>query len=250
MVSDAAASPSAAPFDAVIFDCDGVLADSEVLALEVEIAALAELGLCYGHEEFCARFMGLNNPAFYAALHEDRMARQGVALPESFSVEHRARMMEAYATRLVAVPGALEAVAACGLPRAVASSSGGAMLALKMQRLGLGPLFGDQVYGGNQVANAKPAPDLFLLAARGLGVAPERCLAIEDTENGVRAARAAGMTVWAFLGGGHIRPGDEARLLAAGAHRAVAVWAEAAEIFREWGRQRASTPLDTADHEI
>ena len=232
------------PFAAVIFDCDGVLVDSETLALEIEMDALGRLGMTYGHDEFCARFMGLNNPAFYAALNSDRLATQGVALPEDFADQHRARMWDAYANRLEIIPGALEAVAECDLPKAVASSSGGGMLALKLERTGLDRLFGAHIYGGNLVKNAKPAPDLFLLAAAGLGVDPRRCLVLEDTENGVRAGVAAGMTVWGFTGGGHMRATDGDRLTAAGAERLVTDWREAGEIFRDWTRQGEAASLE------
>lgn len=232
------------PFAAVIFDCDGVLVDSETLALEIEMQALAPLDMTYEHDEFCARFMGLNNPAFYAALDADRRAAQGVGLPEDFAEKHRASMWEAYANRLEIVPGAVGAVLACGLPKAVASSSGGAMLALKLARTGLDRLFAPHIYGGDRVRHAKPAPDLFLLAAEGLGVGAERCVVLEDTENGVRAGVAAGMTVWGFLGGGHIRPADGDRLIGAGAVRLIADWREAGEVFGDWTRQGAPASLE------
>jgi beta-phosphoglucomutase-like phosphatase (HAD superfamily) len=241
-----AAADSASPFAAVIFDCDGVLVDSEVLALEVELDELAALGLDYDRDEFCARFMGLNNPAFYAALDADRRARLGEGLPDSFAVAHRARLWRAYETRLLEVEGAGEAVAACRSPRAVASSSGGAMLELKLKRTGLWPLFDPHVYGGDKVKRAKPAPDIFLLAAAGLGAEPAACLVLEDTENGVAAARAAGMTVWAFCGGGHMGPADAARLRAAGAQRTLSHWREARALFDAWGRQAGAGGLEAA----
>ncbi|MDQ2860898.1 MAG: HAD-IA family hydrolase, partial [Pseudomonadota bacterium] len=95
--------------------------------------------------------------------------------------------------------------------------------------------FAPHVYAGDQVARGKPAPDLFLLAAAGLGVAPERCLAIEDSVNGILAARAAGMTAWALIAGGHILPGDIPHLRESGAHAIVAAWSDAARDFIAWG---------------
>ena len=229
-----------APFDAVIFDCDGVLVDSETLALEIELEELAALGLHYEERAFCARFMGMNNKDFYAALHADRIERVGEGLPETFAATHRERMLAACQDRLVEVAGAGRAARACGPLKAVASSSGSTLLKVKLEATGLWEVFAPHVYGGDRVERGKPAPDIFLLAAEGLGVDPARCLVIEDTENGVRAACAAGMTVWALTGGGHMTPTDGERLIAAGAEHAFAHWDELHQVFAGWSRQTAA----------
>jgi beta-phosphoglucomutase-like phosphatase (HAD superfamily) len=223
-------------FDAVIFDCDGVLVDSETLALEMELEELAALGLVYERDTYCARFMGMNNQDFYAELDADRRALTGEPLPDAFRHSQRERMIKACEGRLAEVPGAGRAVAAWRGPKAVASSSGSRMLKLKLQTTGLWDLFHPYVYGGDMVERGKPAPDLFLMAAAGLGLDPARCLVIEDTSNGVRGARAAGASVWGFLGGGHMGPGDAARLLEAGAERVLPDWAEVEGLFQGWNK--------------
>ena len=218
-------------FDAVIFDCDGVLVDSETLALEIELQELAALGLVYGRDDYCARFMGMNNNDFYAELDADRRSLVGEPLPAEFRHAQRERMIKACEERLVEVPGAGRAVAAWAGPKAVASSSGSKLLRLKLTSTGLWDSFAPHVYGGDMVERGKPAPDIFLLAIDGLGLDPARCLVIEDTANGVRGARAAGAQVWGFLGGGHMSARDAERLAQAGAHRVVSDWAEAENLL-------------------
>jgi len=135
--------------------------------------------------------------------------------------------------RLTEVPGANEAVAGVALLKAVASSSTKEGLERKLRQVGLWPHFEPHVYSADHVANAKPAPDLFLHAADQLGVRPEQCLVLEDSVNGVVAARAAGMRVWGFLGGGHVHDGLGNRLTAAGAERLVRDWPEAATLLAD-----------------
>lgn len=220
--------------DAVIFDCDGVLVDSEVLALEVEIVALREIGLVYEEADYKARFMGLSTDAFYDALEDDHRARTGRGLPDGFRAMCNARYRAAW-HRLEEVPGARLAVAGVALPKAVASSSNTDALIRKLHKTDMWSLFAPHIYSADHVARAKPAPDLFLHAASALEIAPQNCLAVEDSSNGVRAARAAGMTVWGFLGGGHMDDAAGARLLAAGAERLIRDWPQAAEALKTPG---------------
>jgi HAD superfamily hydrolase (TIGR01509 family) len=217
-------------FEAVIFDCDGVLVDSEVLAVEVELASLAEVGLTYEEEEFKARFMGMSTPAFFDALDADHFARLGRNLPDGFRDLCSARYRAAW-HRLTEVPGAREAVAKVSHLKAVASSSSEDALDRKLRLTDLWEPFAPHIYSADHVTHAKPAPDLFLYAAAALKVAPEKCLVFEDSGNGVRAARAAGMTVWGFMGGGHMSDAAGTRLLAAGADRLVRDWAEASRML-------------------
>jgi HAD superfamily hydrolase (TIGR01509 family) len=216
--------------EAVIFDCDGVLVDSEVLALEVELAALSEIGLDYDPAEFSARFMGMNNLTFFDALAADCRDRKGHDLPQGFAQACHARYRAAF-TRLGEVPGAGAAISSIAHRKAVASSSEVNVLEEKLRRTGLWELFAPHVYSTDLVPRAKPAPDIFLHAARALNAEPAECLALEDSSNGVRAACAAGMRVWGFLGGGHMDAASGARLLAAGAERLVADWVEAAVLL-------------------
>lgn len=217
--------------DAVIFDCDGVLVDSEVLAIEVEIAILAECGLVYEPAEYGRRFLGLNDAAFREALARDSLDLTGRPLPDDFLHRAHTQRWDACQARLMEVAGCAAAVAALSLPKAVASSSGAGFLREKLRLTGLLEAFDPHIYSADLVARAKPHPDIFLHAAEALDVAPARCLAIEDSVNGVTSARAAGMAVWAFAGGGHMDEGASARLMEAGAERLVADWDEAADLF-------------------
>jgi beta-phosphoglucomutase-like phosphatase (HAD superfamily) len=216
---------------AVIFDCDGVLIDSEIIAIEVETALLAELGLHYPSAEFTARFMGMSDKAFYAALDADSRARLGVALPSDFRARVDAGKQKLNETKLAAVTDVHTAVARLSLPKAVASSSETDALSRKLRKTGLWDSFAPHIYSADHVTYAKPAPDLFLHAAGALGIEPAHCLVIEDSVNGVSAGRAAGMQVWGFSGGGHMDEAARHRLTEAGAHRIVADWPEAAPLL-------------------
>lgn len=216
---------------AVIFDCDGVLIDSEILTLEIEVELLADCGLVYDPADFLHRFMGLNDAAYHAALDADCRERTGRPLPEDVLRQARGPRWAACEHRLTEVEGCAEAVAALTLPKAVASSSGAAFLRENLRRTGLLPAFDPHVYSADLVARAKPHPDIFLHAANALETRPARCLAIEDSVNGVTAARAAGMTVWGFTGGGHMDEASAHRLVSAGAHHVLGHWDEAAALF-------------------
>jgi HAD superfamily hydrolase (TIGR01509 family) len=219
---------------AVIFDCDGVLVDSEVLAQQVELQALAEIGLEYDPESFSTRFLGMSNDSFFAALERDSVVHRGCALPAGFRARCQARYHGLLDEQLAEVPGAREAVASIRHPKAVASSSERPALEKKLRKTGLWAHFAPHIYSADHVAAAKPAPDLFLHAAEALARRPEDCLVLEDSGNGVTAARAAGMRVWGFLGGGHhLGPGCGARLKAAGAERLVGNWQDATQLLAE-----------------
>ena len=225
MKRDGAIGQAEPAFEAVIFDCDGVLVDSEVLVQEIELAALAELGLHYDAETFARLYMGLPDPAFFAALDVDFRRRSGRPLPETFARLHHERVEVALRDRLTAVEGADLALSRTGRKTAVASSSGRARLEMKLRKVGLWDLVAPHVYSAEAVKRGKPAPDLFLHAAEALAVAPSLCLVVEDSVNGVRAGRAAGMTVWGFTGGGHCSARSGPELIAAGASRLVPNWA-------------------------
>ena len=216
---------------AIIFDCDGVLVDSEILAQEVERAVLGEIGLHYDAHDFTVRFMGRSDKAFYALLEADGRERLGRSIEHEIRGPMGALYKEAIDTRLAEVPGALRAVAAVRHVKAVASSSTGPHLEKKLRRTQLWDHFAPHVYSADHVEHSKPAPDLFLHAAKALGVDPVQCLVIEDSVNGVLAARAAGMRVWGFLGGGHMSPRMAVPLAEAGAERIVKDWAEAEFLF-------------------
>jgi len=219
-------------YEAVIFDCDGVLVDTEVLALDVEGAVLAEFGVVPERSAYMARFMGLDERSWIAALMEDypEMAAPG-AIEEFLKRAKHGYQAAIEGERLAAIADVHDAVAAFVGRKAVASSSNARNLDMKLQRTGLWPHFDPHVYSTELVPQAKPAPDIFLHAAQALGVDPARCLVIEDSRNGVLAGRAAGMDVWGFTGGGHCTPESAGPLTAAGAARVVTSWREAAALF-------------------
>lgn len=211
-------------FEAVIFDCDGVLVDSEVLAIRGERASLGALGLHYAPEEYVRRFVGLHDGLFFDHLRADYLAVHGRAAPEDFEdlvLAGRRREMPA----LTVVEGAARALSGARKEFgriAVASSSRAHFLKGKLERTGLYDLVAPHVYSADLVAHGKPAPDIFLHAAGKLGADPARCLVLEDSANGVRAGVSAGMSVWGFVGGGHCHDGYGDHLRAAGAQRVVA----------------------------
>lgn len=218
-------------FKAVIFDCDGVLVDSEVLALEVELAMLREQGLEFDRHDYVTRFMGLSYEAFHQVMDEEAQRRIGRTISDQIRDELATRLRQTMIARLTEVPGATRAVASVTLPKAVASSSTKEGLERKLRQVGLWDHFAPHVYSAEHVAHAKPAPDLFLHAAEALKIAPADCLVIEDSVNGVLAGRTAGMRVWGFLGGGHAHDGLRARLTEAGAERIAQDWAEVARLL-------------------
>jgi HAD superfamily hydrolase (TIGR01509 family) len=211
--------------EAVIFDCDGVLVDSEILAMEVDVAILADFGLLYEPAELKRRFMGMPDSAFFPALSADSLARRGEPLPDIFPQLHAKLYSATLRERLTEVAGAARAVGQCRAKKAVASSSVTEMLRFKLEKVGLWEMFAPHIYSGDLVERGKPAPDLFLYAARELETEPSRCLVIEDSINGVLAGRAAGMIVWGFVGGGHRSEADGNELKDAGAERIIQDWA-------------------------
>lgn len=210
-------------FDAIIFDCDGVLVDSEVLSIRGERAALAEMGLDYSVDDYVARFVGMHDTPFMAALAHDHEERLGVAPPVDFEERILAgRRRESH--RLTAINGAADAIRAARAHTskiAVASSSRANYLVDKLRRTGLHDDLAPHIYSADLVARAKPEPDIFLYAADRIGADPARTLVLEDSENGVMAGRAAGMIVWGFLGGGHCSAAHGERLSARGARQVV-----------------------------
>jgi HAD superfamily hydrolase (TIGR01509 family) len=218
----------ASMISAVIFDCDGVLVDSEILALEVELAVLAELSLPCDIHEYMARSLGLTGSAWYAQIEKDYLRLHNRSLPSDFRDTFERRYLVAMASdRLVEVSGARAVVAKLTCEKAVASSSSIHSLEDKLRRTGMWDHFAPHIYSAEQVQHGKPAPDLFLHVARALRTDPKTCLVIEDSANGVRAAHSAGMRVWGFLGGGHLKDGTGDQLLDAGAERNLKSWEDA-----------------------
>jgi HAD superfamily hydrolase (TIGR01509 family) len=203
-------------FDAILFDCDGVLVDSEILGLDDCAVYLRGHGLNWSPADLIRLFTGLRDDVFaarlLAAYRSVNAAEPPADLFEGLVEERRKRRDE-----LKPVDGAADALQRIDARKAVASSSRAALLEGKLKRTGLWEHVAPHAYSGDLVAEGKPAPDIFLYAAAKLDADPARCLVVEDSVNGVIAGRAAGMTVVGFLGGGHCFDGHGARLLAAGA---------------------------------
>ncbi len=203
-------------FDLVIFDCDGVLVDSEVLACSCLADVFQVHGVTLPLDDVIERFVGRSS----AAVEDYWRTEQGRDLPAHFFADYRQRIEAAFAERLEAMPLAEEVLAKLPLRYCLASSSGLDRIRLTLSVTHLGGHFAGRVFNTAMVAKEKPAPDLFLLAARKMNRPPERALVIEDSISGVRAGKAAAMTVWGFVGGSHCRGRDvAARLTAAGADR-------------------------------
>jgi HAD superfamily hydrolase (TIGR01509 family) len=190
-------------FDLVIFDCDGVLVDSEMLSAQVLREQLAEIGIALSFEQFRAEFLGRS----FASAAQNLKARTGCELPEHFARDYFIHLNALFATDLKPMSGVQHVLSALVADHCVASGSIPPRLDFSLKVCGLDQHFGHRVYSAALVKHAKPAPDLFLHAAKAHGVAPSRCLVLEDSEMGVRAALAAGMTVWHFAGGSHIKAG-------------------------------------------
>jgi HAD superfamily hydrolase (TIGR01509 family) len=197
----------------IIFDCDGVLIDSEAIACRADAACLAEIGITMSAEEIMDRYVGISSDTMFA----DIASRHGRTLPPVFFETARSRVAAAFETDLLPMAGVEMALHALPFTRCVASSSAPARLQHSLSLTGLLQYFDPHIFSATQVERGKPAPDLFLFAAATMQAAPEMCVVVEDSEPGVQAAVAAGMQVIGFTGGGHCRPGHAERLRAAGA---------------------------------
>jgi HAD superfamily hydrolase (TIGR01509 family) len=196
----------------VLFDCDGVLVDSEPLAIRVLVEGLAAVGHAIDEASASERFLGRSLAAVQASLREEL----GFALPAERLEAMRRNLFDLFRRELKPMPGVFEALDSLRIPYCVASSSLPERIRLALKVTGLLPRFEPHLYSAAMVAQGKPAPDLFLHAAAGMRVAPEACLVIEDSAPGIEAARKAGMHVFGFLGGSHARrPGYRAWLAAA-----------------------------------
>jgi HAD superfamily hydrolase (TIGR01509 family) len=200
-------------YDLVIFDCDGVLVDSEVISCRVHAQTLTRHGYPITTEQVAERFLGRSG----------REARREIEaeLGRTFSDELEAQLvadvLRSFAESLEPIAFINDALDAIAQPVCVASSGTQKRIAFALNRTGLYQRFAPHLFSADEVANGKPAPDLFLHAAQQMGVAPARCVVIEDSVPGILGARAAGMTALGFVGGSHCLPGMDARLRAAGA---------------------------------
>ena len=204
-------------FEAVVFDCDGVLIDSEMIAARVCSEELTRLGFPLTIEQCIQRFTGRPDREMKAELEEEF----GRPIPRSYNENVHARISEAYVTELKILPGLKEALATITEPVCVASSSRPDKIRLGLESVGIYGRFAPNIVSASMVARGKPEPDVFIFAAGWLRVSPRYCVVIEDSVAGVRAAVRAGMTVIGFGGASHFGPGDRERLLEAGAFQVI-----------------------------
>jgi HAD superfamily hydrolase (TIGR01509 family) len=200
-------------FELVIFDCDGVLVDSEVISCRAHAETLARHGYPITAEQVLERFLGVSDREARLIIESET----GRKLPDDFESQVKQATLRFYAGDLQAISHVGEAVAAIDLPKCVASSGTPEKIRHGLTCAGLYDLLAPNIFSATEVRNGKPAPDLFLFAAAQMGMSPERCLVVEDSIPGITGALAAGMTVLGFHGGSHCRLGYDERLRAAGA---------------------------------
>lgn len=197
----------------VIFDCDGVLVDSESIACRVLSRELNALGLPLTPNDCLDRFTGITMAAVMARI-ENMLGRP---LPEDFEETLQRKDFEAFETELRPVPGVIDMLPRLTVPRCIASSGAIAKMQLTLTATGLLPHFAPHLFSAQMVERGKPAPDLFLYAAARMGAEPASCVVVEDSAAGIEAALAAGMDVLGFAGGSHGGAEYAAMLRATGA---------------------------------
>jgi HAD superfamily hydrolase (TIGR01509 family) len=194
-VADGSAGPATSPL--VIFDCDGVLVDSEAVSLRVEQRVLADLGWKLDLDEIARRFVGGTRENYEGQVEEFL----GRPLEADWAARYRAWYREAFERELTAIEGVAAALDQLGLPTCVASNSDHAHVSTVLRLAGLLDRFEGRIFSAQDVARGKPAPDVYLHSARMMGFSPQHCIVVEDSAFGVQAGRAAGMTVLAYDSG-------------------------------------------------
>ncbi len=192
-----AVSPRNPSLDLVIFDCDGVLVDSERISVRVDAFVLSELGWPMSEPEVIERFLGRSDES----ITEEIEAHLGRRFPDGWEAGFQHLYRDAFEAELVPVDGVLEALDRIPHLTCVASSGSHEKMRHTLGLTGLYERFEGRVFSATEMVNGKPAPDLFLHAAKRLGAEPANCAVVEDSRYGVEAARAAGMNVFGYAGG-------------------------------------------------
>jgi HAD superfamily hydrolase (TIGR01509 family) len=183
----------------VIFDCDGVLIDSELISTTTLVEVLGRHGIAIELRQVLETFVGHPYPVVAGKI----AAIAGAPLPASFEQDYRSRLARRFEAELRPMPEVTQVLDTLAVPYCTATSSSLERALHSLRAAGLGGRLGERVYTVSMVSRPKPAPDLFLHAAAAMGVAPAECLVVEDSDLGILAAQAAGMTVWQFTGGCH-----------------------------------------------
>ena len=189
------------PIDLIIFDCDGVLVDSEVISCRMHAEALCEIGYTITADQVFDRFLGRSE----AESRREIETELGRKLPDDFALKMKTNEIEELARAVEGVPHVATALDQIVRNICVASSGTPEKIRIGLTRTGLFDRFAPNIFSASQVKRGKPEPDLFLFAAEQMGVTPERCIVIEDSIPGITGANAAGMTVLGFRGGAHYR---------------------------------------------
>lgn len=214
----------------IIFDCDGVILDSEALGTEIDIACLKKYNIDISAERYNRDFCGLSYPSVIKKIH----AETDILLPDHFMQETSELLEKAFETDLQAIMGVgafLSDLRARKLPYALASSSSVKRLQHSLSCVGLYDDFADCLYSAEMVTHGKPAPDLFLYAASKHNIDPNKCTVIEDSPYGIQAAKAADMTAIGFIGGGHCDADRAELLLSAGANHIMNSYEDLRDYF-------------------
>jgi HAD superfamily hydrolase (TIGR01509 family) len=189
----------------VIFDCDGVLVDSEYLSATVLIEVFSEIGVSLDLPFIYANFVGHS----FASVAAKYALAHGTNVPETFEQDYRNRLLESFVGHLQAMPGIIDVLDNLNVPYCLASGSSPTRVKRSLELTGLDKRFENRIFTTSMVKHGKPAPDVFLHAAKIMNADPVNCLVIEDSTTGVTAAKAAGMTTWQFTGGVHFNHGYE-----------------------------------------
>ena len=205
--------PNPSDTDLVIFDCDGVLIDSEVISARMLVEELAKRQVHITMDYVTHHFLGRSYPVVLQQIRKEF----GVDLPPEFEVEYRANLLAEFEKDLQPVHGVKRVIENLSADYCLATSSSPPRLARSLEITGLTDFFAGRMTTASEVEHGKPAPDLFLLAAEKRRIDPARCLVIEDSENGIKAGLAAGMEVWRFIGGSHLKSLRNSPETAAGA---------------------------------
>lgn len=209
------------PTPLVLFDCDGVLVNTEELAGRVAREALKNIGLDYTDDVFDQHITGTSMDEFRKRVNEDYLAISGMPLPEVFFADMQTLYLEAEALHIKEIEGVrdfIQSLVNSNIPFAVASNSARENIERKLKLVGLYDFFVPHIFSREDVKNGKPAPDIYLHAMRAMGETdPQNCIVVEDSAIGVAAGRAAGMYVIGYAGGDHRRPKYDRTLTGAGA---------------------------------
>lgn len=201
--------------DLIIFDCDGVLIDSEIIGIRLTVSLLNQHGVDIDVAGFTRLYSGLDWDALIGRVRQD----SGVSLPANIGEDFYPRLMAKFASELERIAGSMEVVSTIATPKCICSNSGSEQLDTVLTQVGLKNLFAPHVYSARDLGagRGKPEPDIFLHGARQFNARLGNTLVIEDSVHGVMAAKRAGMYVVGFTGGAHTTPDHASRLIAAGA---------------------------------